>query len=126
LGQSVGVVDLEPISIVDLKEIDRRLQEYEILKTLVGEQKKIILELEASLLTEKKTNELNQREIDLQKRILDIKDMEIKVTRQAVNDMKEISDRAIKLAEVSKPKSNWQLLGLAAIVGYIINELVHK
>jgi len=124
LAQSVNI----QIDVKDLKEIDRQLQEYVILKKIVGEQQTTIGELEKGLVSEKKTNELNERELDLQRRIIEVQKMEIEVQKRAFIDMKEVSDRAIKLAEVSKPKTfgNWQLYGLAAFAGYIIKEILTK
>lgn len=123
LSQSV---DVEPINLEDLKQIDKIAQEYPILKKLVESQKETIGKLESSLVDEKKNNELNQREIYLQGKMLELKDQELAIERRANERLKEITDRAIKLAEISKPKSNWQLYGLAAFAGYIIKEILVK
>lgn len=111
------VVELE-IRLHDLKELDKMIQEHEVLKSLAQEQANKITELEKALVNEQKTNELNQREIDLQKQIISLKDMEIAATNKALADMKDVADRAIKLAETSKPTNNiWTIVG--AIIGGI-------
>jgi len=95
----------------------RRLQDYELVRRLVDVQNQRIANLE-------KENELLKRENELKDRIIEIDQREIDATRRALNDMKEVADRAVKLAEVSKPKSNWQLggllTGLAILAGYLI------
>ncbi len=70
--------------------------------------------------------ELAKKEIDLKDRIITIKDMEIQAKDRAFVDMKEVSDRAIKLAEVSKPKSNWQLQGLLGMAAFVVGVLIAK
>lgn len=114
------------MTVQDLKEIDRRLQEYEILKKIVSEQQFTIGKLEEGLSSEKKINELNERELDLQKRIIDVQKMEIETQKRAFADMKEVADRSLKLAEVSKPKSNWQLQGLLGLAAFVIGVLIAK
>jgi hypothetical protein len=125
MGQSEESVKIE-ISLQKFREVDKALQEYPLLKEMKEKQDKTIAELQNSIAIEKKTNELNEREIDLLKRINEVDKREIEFQKRTIQDLKDISDRAIKLAEVSKPKSNWQLYGLAAIVGYVINELIHR
>jgi len=119
-GQSNVVIPVD-IELQDLKEVDHRLQELELLRQKSKEQEKTISELENSLVIERKTNELSEREIYLQKKIIEIKDMEIQALNRNFDQMKEVADRAIKLA---KPKSNWQLLGLAAVVLFIAGFVV--
>jgi fructose-bisphosphate aldolase class 1 len=83
------------------------------------EQGKTIAELEKSLVIEKRTNELNERELYLQKKIIEVKDMEIAGLNRNFDQMKEVADRAIKLAETVKPKSNWQLWGLVGVIAFV-------
>jgi hypothetical protein len=125
MGQSEESVKIE-IPLSKFMEMDKALQAYPLLKEIKEKQDKTVAELQNSLAIEKKTNELNEREIDLLKRINEVDKREIESQKRTIQDFKDISDRAIKLAEVSKPKSNWQLYGLAAIVGYVINELIHR
>jgi hypothetical protein len=121
-AQSVSV----DIDLPDLKEVDKRLQEWEILKQMNAEKDKTIAELEKSLALEKRTNELNAREIELQKRMLDIKDQEIAATRRALEDMTKVADRSIELAKASKPKSNWELQGLLGLAAFVLGFLSGK
>jgi hypothetical protein len=60
--------------------------------------------------------DLQKREVELKDRIIGIKDMEIQAQARAFQDMKEIADRALKLAETSKPKSNWLYI-VGGIIG---------
>lgn len=126
--EGIKVTDLAPVEIGTLKVIDQCLQEWPILQDLVKKQTERIAKLEDSLAAEKRTNELNERELALQKRIDGIKDMEIASLMNANNRLKDISDRAIKLVEVAKPSAigNWQLYGLAAFAGYIIKGILTK
>jgi len=91
---------------------------------LIEDQAKTIQELEKSLAIEIKTNELNQRELNLKDQIIGLKDQEIAATNRANAQLKDVTDRAIKLAEISKPKSNWELQGIlsgvALAVGYFL------
>lgn len=117
-AQSSVVIPLE-IELQDLREIDHRLQELDLLRLKSKEQEKTIAELDKSLATEKRTNELNERELYLQKKIIEIKDMEIAGLNRNFDQMKEVTDRSLKLAEVSKPKGNWQLYGLLGVIAFV-------
>ncbi len=64
--------------------------------------------------------ELAKQEILLKDKVIAIKDMEIAATRKALQDMQTVTDRALKLAEVSKPTSNWQLTGIVAVIATAI------
>ncbi len=86
----------------DAREIVRSLKDYELLKEEDRLKEQRIANLEKEI-------ELLKRESELKDKIIHIKEMEIIATRRALNDMKEVADRAIKLAEVGKPKSNWEL-----------------
>jgi ElaB/YqjD/DUF883 family membrane-anchored ribosome-binding protein len=119
-----SVVPIDPISIEDLKEIDRAFQERAILKNLVAEQTKTIAELEKSLAIAQKERDLEKRENELNLRIIAIKDQEIAGLNRNFDQMKEVADRAIKLAETSRPSSNWQLIGLAAAVVFVAGLVV--
>jgi len=52
------------------------------------------------------------KEIELEKRIIEIKDMEIAATNRALKQMEAVADKAIKLAEVGKPKPDFKLWGM--------------
>ena len=120
LAQSVGMIDLDPIDIKDLKEIDKCFQEREVLQKLVPEQTKTISELEKSLSLKEKELDLEHQENELNKRIIDIKDKEIAGINRNFDQMKEVADRAIKLAEVGKAKSAWETWGPLGFIAIII------
>ena len=116
-------VSLE-VSVKDLKEIDLRLQERDILKSLNSEKDKTISELEKSLALTQKDLELERRENEINQRIIAVKDMEITALNRNFDQMKEIADRAIKLAETNKPQSNWQLYGILGLAAFAIGALI--
>jgi hypothetical protein len=45
-------------------------------------------------------------------------------SRIAFEKEKELTDRALKLVEVGKPKSNWELQGVLALAAFILGVLV--
>lgn len=108
------------------RAIDEALQKYPVYKDLSESQKKTIEELKVSLADEKKTNELNQREIYLLNKTNELKDQEIAIVNRANDRLKEITDRAIKLAEISKPRSNWEFWGLAGMAVFLAGMLIGK
>ena len=107
------------ISVTDAQEVARCLQDRKLLRQLSDVQAQQIENL-------KREVELLQKESELKDRIIALKDMEIAVQKRVFNDMKEVSDRALKLAEISKPKSNWQLQGLLGMAAFVIGVLVAK
>lgn len=107
------------LDLPDLKQWYRESEEYPILKELVTSQDKTIKEFERSLALAQKELELERRENEINKRIIAVKDMEIAGLNRNFDQMKEVADRAIKLAETSKPKSNWELLGLLGIAAFV-------
>jgi hypothetical protein len=102
-----GAEDVQA-QVTKLKECDVDRKELELLreKDKVQEQRVANLEKEIALL---------KQELELKDRVIAVKDMEIGAQVRAFNDMKEVADRAIKLAETSKPKSNW-LYAVGAVV----------
>jgi hypothetical protein len=64
--------------------------------------------------------DLLKREAELKDRIIQIKNMEIQAQQRAFTDMKEVADRAIKLAETSKPTSGWQIMGIIGVAAFVI------
>lgn len=67
-----------------------------------------------------KENDLLKQEMGLKDRIGEIKDMESVATRRALADMTQVADRAIKLAETTKPKSVWEIWGPLGIIAVIV------
>jgi hypothetical protein len=58
-----------------------------------------------------------QQQNAIQEKLTELAKREAEVYRIAFEKEKELTDRALELAEVGKPKSNWELqelLGLAA------------
>ena len=114
-AQSAAILEID---LTDLKEMDRRLQENEILKKLTGEQAKTIAEIEKSLALAQKELDIERRKNEINKRIIQVKDMEIASLNRNFDQMKEVSDRALKLAEIGKPRSNWELQGLLGVAAF--------
>lgn len=109
------------LDLPELKEWYRQTEEYPILKEMVNKQGKTISELEKNLSLTQKELELERRENEINKRIIEVKDMEIKVLNNNFDQMKDVADRAIKLAEVGKPKSgNWELLGIIGLAAFAV------
>lgn len=108
------------LSFHDLKQWDKESQEYPMLKQLITEQANTIGELRNSLDIKSKELELEKRENDLNKRIIELKDKEIAVLNDANDKLKDVTDRALKLAEVSKPKSNWMYAVVGVVAAFLI------
>ena len=122
-AQSAAILEID---LTDLKEMDRRLQEREILKRMTAEQSKTITELDKSLALAQKELDLERRENEINKRIIQVKDMEIASLNRNFDQMKEVSDRALRLAEVGEPKSNWELQGLLGVAAFALGVLIGR
>jgi hypothetical protein len=109
-------VDIEPVSVGDLKSIDQCFQEREAMEDVITEQSGQITDLKSRLDTEKKTNELNARELDLKDKQLALKDQEIRINKEYGDKMKDIADRAIQLEEKAQKRAFWERLGAIGIV----------
>lgn len=110
------------LDLKDLQEIDRCFQQREVLQSLEAEKDKTISELGNSLALSQKELDLEKRENQINQKIITVKDMEIAATNNALNQMKDVSDRALKLAETSsKSSNNWwyfiPIIGLAIALG---------
>jgi hypothetical protein len=75
--------------------VARCLQDRELLRQLIQVKDQRIANLE-------KENELLKKESELKDKIIAIVEREVDSTRRALNDMKDVADRAIKLSEVGK------------------------
>jgi len=51
---------------------------------------------------------------------------ETEVYKTAFEKEKELSDRALKLAEIGKPKSNWELQGIMGWAAFVLGFLAGK
>lgn len=100
-------------SIPDAQELVRRLTDYDLLREMDQVKDERIANLEKEL-------ELSKRESQLKDRIIQIKDMEIQAQKRAFDDMKEVTDRALKLAETSKPKSSLETFGILGVIAVIV------
>lgn len=65
---------------------------------LISEYVGEVTDLKNRLNTEIDTNKLSERELDLQKRVIELKDQEIKFLKDSFDRMKDIADRALKLS----------------------------
>lgn len=121
VDEEQGIIITIDIGLKDLQEIDRRLQDYDLLREVNKAKDERIGNLEKELTLSQRELELEKRENEINKRIIAVKDMEIQVHERAFNDMKEVTDRAIKLAETSKPKLSGPILTtIGMIIGAII------
>ena len=110
------------LDLKDLQEVDRCFQQREFLQQLEAEKDKTISELGNSLSIAQKQLDLEKRENEINQKIIAVKDMEIQATKNALDQMKDVSDRALKLAETSsKSSNNWwyfiPIIGLAIALG---------
>lgn len=73
----------------------RCLQDRDLLRQIIQVKDQRINNLE-------KENELLRKESELKDKLIAIVEREVESTRRALNDMKEVADRAIKLSEIGK------------------------
>ncbi len=57
----------------------------------------------------KKENDLLKQQNAIQEKLTELAKREAEVYRVAFEKEKELTDRALKLAEIGKPESNWEL-----------------
>lgn len=112
-----GNNDLYCLDLPDTQAVARCFVDRDLLRELVKTKDQQIANLQ-------KENDLLKRELELKDKIIEIELREIELTRRALNDMKEVTDRALKLAETGKPKSNWQLYGILGLAAFTIGVLV--
>ena len=110
LAQSEDVEISIGIGLKDLKEIDRRLQDYELLKEVDKAKDDRISNLEKDLTRAQKELDLEKRENDLNQRMIALQQREIDLQKQSFDQMKEVADRAIKLAEQGKKSTASEIL----------------
>jgi hypothetical protein len=108
------------IEVPDLRELDQRLNNFETLKEIAAKQTAQIEELTNALKTANDTIALSARENELNAKILAIKDQEIAAQARAIADLRDISDRAIKLAEAGKPSSKWWMIPVSILAGIVV------
>ncbi len=107
-----GLVSAQPTAVAndpicedvsDAQEMVRRLTDYNILREMDQVKDQRIANLE-------KENDLLKRENELKDRIIALKDMMIEAKDKAFADLKDVADRAIKLAEISKKSTLSEIL----------------
>ena len=86
-------------------------------KIAVLEQRVVNLEREADLL---------RRQAEIQERLIELAKREAEIYQKAFEKEKELTDRALKLAEIGKPQSKFQLMGLLGAVAFAIGVLAGK
>jgi len=98
------------LSLRDLKEIDRRLQDYELLKEVDKAKDDRISNLEKDLTRAQKELDLEKRENDLNQRMITLQQREIDLQKQSFDQMAQVADRALKLAEQGKKSAASEIL----------------
>ncbi len=88
------------------------------------EQKIALLEQRVSNL--EKENDLLKQQNSIQEKLTELAKREAEVYRTAFEKEKELTDRALKLAEVGKPKSNWELQGILGVAAFLLGFLAGK
>ena len=88
------------------------------------DQKIALLEQRVSNL--EKENDLLKQQNIIQEKLTDLAKREAEVYRVAFEKEKELTDRALKLAEVGKPKSNWELQGVLGLVAFFAGFLIAR
>jgi hypothetical protein len=73
-----------------------------------------------------KENDLLKQQNAIQEKLTELAKRETEVYRTAFEKEKELTDRALKLAEVGKPKSNWELQGLLGLAAFAFGFLAGK
>lgn len=98
------------LSLRDLKEIDRRLQDYELLKEVDKAKDDRISNLEKDLTRAQKELDLEKRENDLNQRMIALQQREIDLQKQSFDQMKDVAEKALKLAEQGKKSTTSEIL----------------
>ncbi len=101
----------------DEQGILRDLIDHQLTLQVIEAQKQEIAGLKREL-------DLAEREKQLQGKIIELKDKEIEILNRSFDQMKEISDRALQLAETSRPKTNWGLIGTVLIAVFTLGLVV--
>ena len=73
-----------------------------------------------------KENDLLKQQNAIQEKLTELAKRETEVYRTAFEKEKELTDRALKLAEVGKPKSNWELQGVLGLAVFVLGFLAAK
>jgi Ser/Thr protein kinase RdoA (MazF antagonist) len=90
----------------------------------IKDQKNALLEQRVSNL--EKENDLLKQQSTIQEKLTELAKREAEVYKVAFEKEKELTDRALKLAEVGKPKSNLELQGLLGLAAFVLRVLARK
>jgi septal ring factor EnvC (AmiA/AmiB activator) len=103
----------------DLQAIDRCFQEREILQSTSNEQAQQIADLKTQLTATKEALNAETQNLVATEKMNEVLKREIEATTNNFNQMKDVADRAIKLAESKKsnPLEQW---GIFAGIGIIV------
>jgi Ser/Thr protein kinase RdoA (MazF antagonist) len=71
-------------------------------------------------------NDLLKQQNVIQEKLTELAKREAEVYRVAFEKEKELTDRALKLAEVGKPKSNWELQGVLGLAAFLLGLAIGK
>ncbi len=82
--------------------------------------------LEARIANLEKENDLLKQQNIIQEKLTELAKRETEVYRIAFEKEKDLTDRALKLAEIGKPKTNWELQGLLGLAAFVLGLWVSK
>ena len=88
------------------------------------DQKIALLEQRVSNM--EKENDLLKQQNVIQEKLTELAKRETEVYRVAFDKEKELTNRALRLAEVGKPKSNWELQGILGLVAFALGIVIAK
>ena len=88
------------------------------------DQKIVLLEQLVSNLV--REDDLLKQQNAIQEKLTELAKREAEVYRIAFEKEKELTDRALKLAKVGKPKSNWEFQGVLGLAAFVLGFLPGK
>jgi len=124
IDEDQGLIIVLDIGLRDLQEVDRCFQERDLLKEIDREKDKTIVELKKSLDLVQKDLDLERKENDLNERIIKVQEREIAGINRNFEQMKEVADKSLKLAEIGKPKSNWELILIGLLTVFTLGLVI--
>lgn len=82
--------------------------------------------LEHQLEVARREKILADKEIAIQAKLTEIAQREAEIYKSSFEREKDLTDRALKLVEISKPKSDWQMQGLALLGAILLGVAIGK
>lgn len=107
-----------------LDPVDARKALRCLMEAGIKDEKISLLEREVEVLRREK--EIANQEAEYQKRLVDLAQRETAVYKLAYEREKDLTERALKLAEVGRPKSDWQLQGALALGAILLGVIIGK